>query len=102
MKNKLIIILALFAVLFSVSALADSVVQISPNAPIDSSTLSCNVLVGGSGYTYYWYRNLQLKAISGAYVNPTYTSAGDTWVCQVWKYYGVQVGWVFIGQDTVS
>ena len=74
-------------------------VKIKPHTAYGSSTLHCVVSAGGSGYTYFWYRNGHSVDISGAYVQPSYTHVGDTWKCVVKKFFPV-VGWVTIGKDS--
>ena len=86
----------------SMSALADGAVEISPNTPTTNDQLYCQVLAGGTGFVYYWYKNGAQMGISGAYVSPTYTTTGASWQCVVKKYYGSQIGWITIGQDTVT
>jgi hypothetical protein len=101
MKLKIIsIIIAL--VLFASFAYADDAVKIVPNPAYDSDQLGCTVLVGGTGYTYSWYKNGALTGISGAYVQPQFTLPSETWRCVVSKFYPGGVGWITIGEDSVA
>jgi len=98
MKLKLTVIF-LVLTLFASFAYADSAVQIKPKPAYDNSTLHCVVNAGGDGYIYIWYKNSQLTAISGAYVNASYTHAGESWKCVVKKFYPA-IGWATIGEDS--
>ncbi len=100
-KINLFFIFAILILLAVPMGMADPAVVIQPDPANDLDTLHCVVQAGGSGYTYEWKRNGQSTSISGAYVSPSYTSAGDTWTCKVKKYYGSSIGWINIGQDSI-
>src|SRR3989338_9251364 len=101
MKFKLLIIFVFLAIL-SASALADSAVEITPSPSYDNDNLVCNVLIPISGESYSWYKNDQLTGINSNTVSKSLTAVSDNWKCVVKKYYGVQIGWITIGQDSVT
>ncbi len=99
-KLNLFFIFAILVLIAAPLAMASGSVVITPNPANTQSTLTCTVTVGGSGYTYAWSRNGAATGITGAYVQPGYLYAGDTWTCKVTKYYPGGIGWVTIGSDS--
>ena len=102
MKLNIAIPIIIAFALFASFAYADSAVNIEPNPAHDSDTLHCVVNAGGSGYAYTWYKNNAETGINGAYVSPNQTNAWDAWKCVVKKFYSGGLGWITIGQDSVT
>ncbi len=101
MKLRILPILIIL-VFFASFAYADGAVQIEPDPAYEDDQLFCNVLVNGNGFSYTWHKNNQETGISGAYVSPQYTLPGETWKCEVSKFYGGSLGWVRIGEDSIT
>jgi len=99
-KKRNIALFLLISIIFSIGVLAANV-WITPNPAGHNQDLTCNT-ASGTGYTYKWFKNGALTGINSNFVSNSQTSIGDSWKCEVWKYYGTRVGWVKFGEDTAS
>ncbi|MEM4336812.1 MAG: hypothetical protein QXG86_02295, partial [Candidatus Woesearchaeota archaeon] len=95
------IIFLVFIILLSAPVFANYAVEITPNPAYDEDDIVCNVLVTVNGESYFWYKNNELTTFSGNTISSNYTQIGDNWKCIVKKYYGYNIGWVTIGEDSV-
>ncbi|MEW6063038.1 MAG: tandem-95 repeat protein [Nanoarchaeota archaeon] len=100
MKKRNVVLFLLISILFSIGVIAANV-WITPNPAGHNQDLTCNV-ASGTGYTYKWFKNGAETGINSNFLSNSQTTIGDSWKCEVWKYYGSRIGWIKFGEDTAS